>query len=226
MAYDVGVHTSTAVGSTTWTTGHATATTDHAVHFAASPGGYMSTPDPTVDTRGGFTVSAWVKLDDTAAAYHIVSQDGAQGGAGYYLESSAGTAPRWEFSVPLSDGVNPTTAHATSNAAPTVGTWTHLVGVYCNDVSCLLPSDPASGVAGRVYLYVNDVLQSASAADNFPWSAMGAMQIGRGSVRTSATSALPNYTNLLNGAVDDVSVYWGDPCPPPTAASTNCTGIG
>ena len=226
MADDVGGHTTTAVGSTTWTTGHTTATTDHAVHFAASPGGYMSTPDPTVDTRGGFTVSAWVKLDDTAAAYHIVSQDGAQGGAGYYLESSAGTAPRWEFSVPLSDGVNPTTAHATSNAAPTVGTWTHLVGVYCNDVSCLLATDPQNAVAGRVYLYVNDVLQSTSAVDNSPWSATGSMQIGRGSLRATASAPIPNYTNLLNGAVDDVSVYWGDPCPPPTAASPNCTGIG
>lgn len=226
MADDVGFHTTTAVGSTTWTTGHTGLAGDYAVHFAASPGGYMSTPDATVDTRGGFTVSAWVKLDDTAAAYHIVSQDGGQGGAGYYLESTAGTAPRWAFSIPEADGLNPTTVHAYSDAAPTVGAWTHVVGVYCTDVSCLLPTDSQNGVAGRVYLYVNDVLQSTSAVDNSPWSAMGAMQIGRGSVRTSTTSPAPNYTNLLNGAVDDVSVYWGDPCPSPSAAAANCTGIG
>ncbi len=225
MADDVGGHTTTAVGSTAWTTGHTGAATDHAVHFASSPGGFMQTPDATVDTRSGFTVSAWVKLDDTAAGYHIVSQDGPQGGAGYYLESFSGTAPRWSFSVPLTDGPNPKIVHAFSDAAPAVGAWTHLVGVFCTDVSCLLPTDPQNGVGGRVYLYVDDVLQSTSVVDNSPWSAMGPMQIGRGSFRASSADPTPDYTNLLNGAVDDVSVYWGDPCPPPTAGSTNCTGI-
>jgi hypothetical protein len=223
MADDVGGHTTTAVGATSWTTGP-NGVADHAVHFASLPGGYMQTPDPTVDTRSGFTVSAWVKLDDTASGYRIVSQDGAHGGAGYYLESLAGTAPRWAFSVPQSDGANPVTVHAVSDAAPSVGVWTHLVGVFCNDVSCLLPTDPGSGVALRVYLYVNDVLQSTSAAGNSPWWATGPMQIGRG-LSTSGTDPVPHYTNLLNGAVDDVSAYWGDPCPPPTAASTSCTGL-
>jgi len=222
MADDVGGHTTTAVGSTTWTSGHSGAAIDHAVHFASLPGGYMQTPDATVDTRSGFTVSAWVKLDDTAAGYRIVSQDGPQGSAGYYLESLSGTAPRWSFSIPQSHDPSPAIARAVSDAAPSVGVWTHLVGVFCNDVSCLLSDDPLHGVGGRVYLYVNDVLQATSAADSSPWWATGAMQIGRGSLRTSGTDPIPNYTNLLNGAVDDVSVYWGDPCPPPTAASTNC----
>jgi hypothetical protein len=223
---DVGGHTTTAAGSYSWVAGHTGAAGDYGVHFASSPGGYMQTSDATVDTSSGFAVSAWVKLDDTAATYHIVSQDsalnGGQGGAGYYLELKAGATPYWEFTVPTTDGVSPPLVRAISGAAATAGVWTHLVGVFCFDASCLLPGDTAGG---RVYLYVNDVLQATSAADGSSWSAMGPMQIGRGSHRASSTDPKPNETNYLNGAVDDVSVYWGDPCPPPTAASTNCTGI-
>jgi hypothetical protein len=160
-----------------------------------------------------------VKLDDTNGTYDILSQDGGAGGAGYYLESFGGTAPRWGFSVPTTDGTNPTILHAFSNGAPKVGVWTHLVGVFCADPSCLLPGDTNNGVAGRLYLYVNDGgglnLQSSPPAFNTPWQATGAMQIGRGQFNGTATT--PNYTQYLNGAVDDVSVYWGDPCPQPAA---------
>jgi hypothetical protein len=230
---DVGSQAATAVGSTSWTTGHnASDPNDHAIHLASSPGGYLQTSDAVVDTGTGFAVSAWVKLDDTNAGYRILSQDAdrpgtvAKGGAGYYLESTSGAAARWQFTVPKSDDPGAPLAQATSNAAPSVGVWTHLVGVFCMDDSCLLPGDSAALVTGRIYLYVNDVLQSTSAVDTSPWSANGLMQIGRGTWRATTSAPNPNYGNPLNGSVDDVSVFWGDPCPSPAAASTNCTISG
>jgi hypothetical protein len=228
----VGFHTTTAAGATSWVAGHNSSNdpNDHAVHFAASPGGYLQTSEPTVDTANEFTVSAWVRLDDTAAGYRILSQDdvppgtsGAVGVAGYYLESTAGTAPRWEFSAPTGDVLGAPVAHAVSDAAPSVGVWTHLVGVFCMDPTCMRPGDPG---LGRVYLYVDDVLQSVSGQDDTSWQARGPMQIGRGTYRGLSTDPNPNYSNLLNGSVDDVSVYWGDPCPSPASASPSCTNVG
>jgi hypothetical protein len=220
VADGTGGHEATAAGSFAWTAGRTGASNDHALDLTSSPGGYARTSESVVDTRYSFAVSAWVRLDDTNGVYTVLSQDGGGtgGGAGFSLQSFSGTAPRWAFSLPLTNGTNPAIVHAFSDAAPAVGVWTHLVGVSCGDVSCLLSGDPAGGVAGRVYLYVDGKLQSAPAADNSPWQSTGTLQIGRGQFNGQ-------YTNLLNGAVDDVTLYWGDPCPPPTATSTDCTGI-
>jgi hypothetical protein len=206
-----GGHDGTAAGSFGWTAGHTGASGDHAVDLTSSPGGFVSTAEPAVDTRYGYTVSAWVRLDDTRASYHVVGQDGVTG-SGYYLESFGGTAPRWGFSVPTTDGTNPTILHAFSDGAPRVGVWTHLVGVYCADPSCLAPGDTAPG---RLYLYVDDGgglrLQASRPAFSSPWMSTGGTQIGRSQFNGS-------HTENLNGAVDDVNVYWADPCPQPAPA--------
>jgi hypothetical protein len=211
VADSTGGHDATASGSFAWTTGHTGASGDHSLDFTSPPGGSAATREPVVDTRFGYTVSAWVRLDDTSGIYHILSQDGGAGGAGFYLESFSGTAPRWSFSVPTTDGMNPTILHALSDGAPKVGTWTHLVGVFCADPSCLAPGDTAPG---RLYLYVDDggglQLQSTQPAFSSPWQSLGGLQIGRGTFNGS-------YANYLNGGVDDVSAYWGDPCPQPAA---------
>jgi hypothetical protein len=215
VADSTGGHEAVAAGSFAWTTGRTGASTDHALDLTSSPGGYAEALDSTVDTRYGFTVSAWVRLDDTNGIYHILSQDGASGGAGYYLESFPGTAPRWAFSMPTSDGPGPQILHAFSDSAPRVGVWTHLVGVFCADPSCLAPGDTEPG---RLYLYVDGTLQTTQPVVTTPWRATGATQIGRGQFGGSSTAH--KYIQYLNGAVDDVSVYWGDPCPQPKAPTT------
>jgi len=211
VADGTGGHEAAAGGSFGWTAGRTGAAADHALDLTSAPGGFAHTFESTVDTRFGFTVSAWVRLEDTAGIYHILSQDGGAGGAGYYLESFGGTTPRWSFSVPATDGTNPTILHAFSDVAARAGVWTHLVGVFCADPSCLAPGD---AVAGRLYLYVDDSgglkLQATQPVFSSPWMSTGAMQIGRGTFNGA-------YANALNGAVDDVSVYWGDPCPQPAA---------
>jgi Concanavalin A-like lectin/glucanases superfamily len=209
-ADSTGGHDATASGSFGWTTGHTGASGDHALDFTSTPGGFANTQEPVVDTRFGYTVSAWVKLDDTNALYHALTQDGVNSEA-FALESFSGTAPRWAFSVPTSDTANPTILHALSDAAPKAGVWTHLVGVFCADPSCLAPGDTAPG---RLYLYVDDggglTLQSTQPAFSSPWQSFGGLEVGRGKFNGA-------QANYLNGAVDDVTVYWGDPCPQPAA---------
>jgi hypothetical protein len=208
-----GGHDGTAAGTLAWAAGHTGAPGDRAIDLSSSaPGGHVTNGEPAVDTRFGYTVSAWVKLADTGGSHTVVSQEGASGGA-FYLEYYA-PANRWAFSVPVTDGNSPAIVHAISDVVPQAGVWTHLVGVYCDDVSCLGPNPPA---AGRLYLYV-DVggvlqLQSSQPAFTSPWMGTGAIDIGRGLYNGA-------YSSNLNGTVDDVSMYWGDPCPSPATATT------
>jgi hypothetical protein len=214
-----GAHDATAAGVFSWATGRSGASGDGALDLSSSPpGGHVSTSELTVDTRYGYTVSAWVKLADTNGSHTVVSQAGASNAA-FYLEYYS-VPNRWAFSVPVTDGTGPAIVHAVSDAAPSVGVWTHLVGVYCDDVSCLAPGDTAPG---RLYLYVGDgsgllQLQASQPVFSSPWMSTGGVDIGRGLYNGA-------YSGNLNGTVDDVGIYWGDPCPAPQPAGPSTCGI-
>jgi len=219
VADSTGGHDATAAGSFGWTTGQTGASSDHALHLTSSPGGYAATKEPAVDTQTEYTVSAWVKLDDANALYHVLTQDGVTNEA-FALEYLKGDN-RWAFSAAESDSTNPVIDHALSDAAPVVGKWTHLVGVFCPDPSCLAPGDTAPG---RLFLYVDTgsglTLQASQPVFASSWMSTGGLEMGRGKFNGAEA-------NYLNGAIDDVSVYWGDPCPQPAAppAVSTC-GIG
>jgi hypothetical protein len=205
-----GGHDGLAAGSFSWVGGHSGTSGDEALHFSSSsPSGSAGTREPVVDTRYGYTVSAWVKLDDNAALYHVLTQDGVTSEA-FALEYLKG-GDRWSFSASESDSTSPTIDHALSDAAPRVGVWTHLVGVYCADPSCLAPGDTAPG---RLLLYVDTgggaQLQASQPVFASPWMSTGGLQMGRGKFNGA-------YANYLNGTIDEVHVYWADPCPQPAA---------
>jgi len=219
VADSTGGHDATAAGSFGRTTGHTGASSDHALNLTSSPGGYAATKEPALDTQTEYTISAWVKLDDTNALYHVLTQDGVTNEA-FALEYLKGDN-RWAFSAAESDSTNPVIDHALSDAAPVVGQWTHLVGVFCADPSCLAPGDTAPG---RLFLYVDTgsglKLQASQPVFSSSWMSTGGLEMGRGKFNGAEA-------NYLNGAIDDVSVYWGDPCPQPAAppAVSTC-GIG
>lgn len=173
--------TVTAVGSSPqrWQAGH-----DHdALWFDGVSGHVNTTGGQTVRTDISFSVSAWVKLDDTAGMYTVVSQDGNRM-AGFYLQNRAG---KWDFQIPSADADAPASfANAMSTSPARVGVWTHLVGVY--DVA-----------AKKAYLYVNGVLEG-TASHATPWNATGTVQIGRAKYQG-------NYVDCTRGAVDEVAIY-------------------
>jgi hypothetical protein len=213
----VGGHDATAAGTFAWTTGRTGDGGDSALQLtrdSQTSGGYAATQEPSVDTQNGFTVSAWVNLTDTAHYFTVVSQDGKNVGA-FFLEFLGGNTNRWSFTFSEADTAVPQMIHAYSDSAPTPGAWTHLVAVYCDDVSCGAPGGQAV-----LYLYVGQgsaapTLQSHPVSFTpSPWRSNGSTQIGR--------ELNGGYVDYLNGAVDDVALFWGDPCSVPVSAGSTC----
>jgi hypothetical protein len=150
----------------------------------------FTTSGPVLDTGPGnsFTVAAWVFM--TALAPNngfetIVSQDGVTN-SGFYLQYS-GTDHRWAFARPG--------ARALSASAPSLSTWTHLVGVF--DAS-----------DDQLRLYVNGVLQG-TATDTSPVAATGPLAIGRAQFNGHPTDwfdGLANQIKVYNVALTSAQV--------------------
>jgi Concanavalin A-like lectin/glucanases superfamily len=144
--------------------------------------GYASTAGPVVDTMKSFSISAWVRLTDKSVNRVVAAQVGANTGAMALYYSTA--YDRWVFNRTTSDVASPTYIRAISTTVPMIdGRWVHLAGVY-------------DAEAQQVRLYVNGVLE-ATTAFTAPWSATGAMYIGR------ALSASQYWA----GDLDEVRVY-------------------
>jgi hypothetical protein len=168
------------LGSPVWTTsGH----TAKAITFDGVDD-RVSTTTPPIRTDLGFTVSAWAYLASTGDYRTVVSQDGTNIG-GFFLEYDA-VVSRWAMSMYTSDSTGATLHQATSTAAPTLNTWTHLVGVY-------------DATAGKLRLYVNGALQG-TVAHSAAWNATGTFAVGRsrwGGVNGS----------FFSGRIDEPRVY-------------------
>ena len=117
-----------------------------------------------LDTSGSFSVSAWLRLGDTADWRTAVSQDGTNV-SGFFLQYSFENKV-WAFSMPSSDSTSATPVRALASRPPRVGCWQHLVGVH--DAS-----------AGQLRLYV-DGQRTGTTAFSPGWGASGAFVVGRG----------------------------------------------
>ncbi|WP_338676967.1 LamG domain-containing protein [Streptomyces sp. SCSIO 30461] len=146
-----------------------------------------------LDTTSPFTVSAWVRLADGAAAgdgptggtngrnwYTAVSQDGAK--CSRFLLQYALDVNTWAFRVRDEDQTVRSVAVALK--PPTAGVWTHLAGVW----------DGA-----RIHLYVDGVLQSSADAA-ISWAATRGFNIGRAKLDGAPV-------NRFKGSIADVRAY-------------------
>jgi large repetitive protein len=168
-------NTATATSGVTWSGGAAV--------FNGTTG-WATTAGPVLDTTKSFSVSAWVKLAGNSVGQTAVSQD-ASVNSGFNLMYMKGS-DRWSFTRNLSDTTNSGSATALSTAAPTLNTWTHLVGVY-------------NAATGQMTLYTNGAAQG-TATDTTPIAANGPLAIGR--ERYNGTNQLP-----FNGSIGNVQVY-------------------
>jgi hypothetical protein len=181
----MGVNTATG-SNTSWCT---SAANGNCATFNGTDSQF-TTPGPVLDTAPGssFTVSASVFM--TAFTPNngfetIVSQDGVYD-SGFYLQYS-GTDHRWAFARVTEDTDNgPPGIRALSASAPSLSTWTHLVGVF--DAS-----------DNQLRLYVNGVLEG-TATDTSPFAATGHLAIGRAQFDGQPT-------DWFDGAADQVKVY-------------------
>ncbi|WP_350276525.1 LamG-like jellyroll fold domain-containing protein [Kribbella sp. HUAS MG21] len=167
--------TATATSGVTWSGG--------AAAFNGSTG-WATTAERVLDTTESFTVTAWAKLGTNTTTQSVVSQD-ANVNSGFELQYLK-TENRWSFTRNLTDATAAPSATAQSTAAPTLNTWTHLVGVY-------------NAVDGKMTLYVNGAAQG-TAADTTPIASSGSLAIGRS--KYNGTTEAP-----FSGSVAQVQVY-------------------
>jgi hypothetical protein len=166
-------------GGATWVDG----VSGGALHLDGTTG-YAQTPGQVLDTTKSFSVSAWIRLTDKTRNSVAVTQVGGRASAfALYYSSSYN---KWIFNRTAVDGDTQTYTRALSTTVPAVNTWVHLAGVY-------------DATAQQVKLYVNGVLEG-TAAFTTPWSATGALQIGRSKV----AGALGEY---WPGDIDALRVY-------------------
>lgn len=144
-----------------------------------------ATGGTVLDTASSFTVSAWVQTNSLTTTQTYVGQDG--GGRSNFVLGLDGTSGKWTFGMAASNAATATVSRALSASAATTGTWTHLVGVY-------------DATANTLTLYVDGTSAGTVAAPGSPWRANGYLTIGRGQTGGAAS-------DLVNGAVDDVSVF-------------------
>lgn len=175
-----GNHPATLAGGYTWNT-----TSTPGITFDGSTG-YAATSGPVLTTTGSYSVSAWVRLASTANYFTAVSQGGANA-ASFYLQYSL-SANAWAFVSPSGDATsNVTYASAHASSAPTLNTWTNLVGVFDSST-------------GKMSLYVNGAL-AGTATNTSPWNAPGALALG--GVKLTGGGA----NNFFNGSISDVQTY-------------------
>ena len=134
--------------------------------------------------RDSFTVAAWAKLHRGDRVATVLGQDGARH-SGLVLQYRPEVG-RWIFGAPVSDDAdadNRPLVYANSLAAPTIGAWTHLTGVY-------------DYPARQLRLYVNGELVGTK--DNvLLWTAWGGFTIGR-----DKENGVP--AGFFTGAIDEV----------------------
>ncbi|WP_327584918.1 DNRLRE domain-containing protein [Nonomuraea sp. NBC_00507] len=151
--------------------------------------GHAQTTASAINTRNGFTVTAWTQLDylptrDTAA----VSQPGSRA-AGFQLGFDKEQG-RWMLGMAAADTDTAALVRTRSDAIPNPLEWTHVAGVY-------------DALAGELRIYVNGRLSTTTVTDHLSaWNATGPLQLGR-------TKAAGVFTGYWPGTVDDVRAYDG-----------------
>ncbi|MFJ5268379.1 LamG-like jellyroll fold domain-containing protein [Streptomyces sp. NPDC088358] len=187
---DSGTHITDSSGTgNTGTAGAGVTWSDSAAKFAGTTSGagnVVDTTGPVLDTTASYTVSAWVNLADTSTYRTFVAQGGTNRASFYLQYSKQDNAYR--FHAANADAASPTAFYdATATAAPTLNTWTHLVGVF-------------DAATGAMKLYVNGA-QAGSGTNTTPWTGTGPLSIG-GTERADGTTS-----DVVAGSVGDVQVY-------------------
>ncbi|MFH8386674.1 LamG-like jellyroll fold domain-containing protein, partial [Kitasatospora sp. NPDC018058] len=144
---------------------------------------------PGLDTTQSYSVSAWVKLNNTNGYETVASLTG-QERSPFYLQYSPAYS-NWAMVFPGSDNYNTNAYYAawdsTGRTKAQVGVWTHLTGTY-------------NAGTGTATLYVNG---SAVGSARIPttFKVNGALNIGG-----EAADRYP-AGSYVNGAISDVRVY-------------------
>jgi Concanavalin A-like lectin/glucanases superfamily len=191
--------------------------TGPALHLSGTNGtvatsGQVSGPDPNTGaatplrTDRSFTVTAWVRQAGTTFTRPetVVGIDGIHVSGFLLGEDNSAGPPRWRFEMHTADADNDLGDTAWSTATPTLGTWTHLAGVF-------------DAGTHTMSLYVDGVL-AGTASHTSTWDATGPLVIGREKWQDTTV-------NPLLGDVSDVRLYARVLSPAEIAALANAPAL-
>ncbi|QUQ67857.1 Concanavalin A-like lectin/glucanases superfamily protein [Kutzneria sp. CA-103260] len=147
-------------------------------------GGYGTTGRPALNTTSSYSVSAWVKLNNTDN-YSTIASQGGTNAASFYLQYNK-QLNAWAFISPSGDSGNPASYATAQSSSPPALTWTNLVGVYNADDHSMT-------------LYV-DGQQAGKTTNPTPWASTGPFTIG-------AAKTANSTGDYVNGSVSDIQTY-------------------
>ncbi|MBM7775969.1 hypothetical protein JOD54_006173 [Actinokineospora baliensis] len=153
--------------------------------------GYAATSGAVLNTARGYTVSAWVNLESTSTTATVVAQGGTATGSMLLQYSQPANA--WALTGPGSDTAGAALATVVG-PAPTLNTWTHLVGTY----------DSATRLLS---LYVNGQAVGTPVVSTATWTGTGPLSIGALKLSGGTVS------NYFNGSITDVHAFQGSSTP-------------
>ncbi|MGW9350801.1 LamG domain-containing protein [Nocardiopsis flavescens] len=163
---------------------------------------YLSTRGPAVRTDTGFTVSAWVRLDDTDRDAVAVSQSGRHTD-GFALGYDA-SERKWFFETAREDAQDASVSRVTSRYTISTDTWVHLAGVYDH-------------TAGGLALYIDGYLEGEG-EHVASWNASGPLLIGAGNGADGVRGHWPGglgvvqaHQGVAHGSEDIGMIFAGFP---------------
>jgi subtilisin-like proprotein convertase family protein len=161
--------------------------------------GRAVSPEPVLSTARGFTIAAWVRLNDNryvAAPATAVSQDGSA--SSVFQLGYTTTGNTWSATL------GSTTVIAPSSIQARVGFWTHLAAVYDDS-------------ARRMALFVNGQ-QVAAATVPATLPAAGKLRLGQGQQNSAAV-------NKWYGAIDEIRALQRVATAAEVQQMTGCDGV-
>ena len=171
-------NTGTLQAAAGWTTGKVGT---NALNLTGGSTSWVDVAQPVIDSSQSYTVAGWIKLNTLTGVHTIASIDGTNISP-FYLQLNGGV---FQFQQRGSDSTASTLATVTS-AAPTVGVWYHLAGVY-------------NKTANTIELFVNGISQGTATATT-AWKATGHTVVGKAKWNGGAA-------DFVNGSIDEVRFY-------------------
>ncbi|MFF5107623.1 LamG-like jellyroll fold domain-containing protein [Streptosporangium sp. NPDC000509] len=168
---------------------------------------HASTAGPVLRTDKSFSAAGWVRLDVGTSTIPLISQNGTVNSA--FSVGYDSTARKWNMQMYHNNTATSPVTEIKSSTTASIGTWTHLAGVY-------------DATAKKIRLYVNGVQAAEADYTVTPWRADRSFELGdgrRGGVAYSSVKAAYDEIRAYDRALSPTEIQWMLNLTPPTNAN-------
>ncbi|MGJ6963166.1 LamG-like jellyroll fold domain-containing protein [Streptosporangium sp. G11] len=168
---------------------------------------HASTAGPVLRTDKSFSAAGWVRLDVGTSAIPLISQNGTVNSA--FSVGYEPTTRKWNMQMYHDNTATSPVTEIKSSTTASIGTWTHLAGVY-------------DATAKKIRLYVNGVQAAEADHTVTPWQADRSFELGdgrRGGFSYSSVKAAYDEIRAYDRALSPTEIQWMLNLTPPTNAN-------